>query len=281
MQRNYSVEWLSESSHKQSGPSNVNLPNYMIGYTSLPFTGHYNVQSSGDNTFCSNIDYSEKENYKTVKEERMEPYEARRHFQSTPQESGSSRKALTEVLDWRKNPVEEDESSSDMDSLKSPVSSCEDEMAARPRTKFTTEQLKELEKSFKQQRYIGASEKKRLSKVLKLSEIQIKTWFQNRRMKFKRQSQDARVDAFFSGLYVPYYGYSDPRTPQGPVQPEFALQVPPLASALPLYPLQPVAVRHGHSPSPVPAPNFGTYPYSSILVRPMRNEPTGPKFRPY
>ncbi|KAM4636945.1 homeobox protein vex1-like [Discoglossus pictus] len=276
--KNYSVEWLAESSHKKTGPSNVNLPNYMFGYTTLPFNGDYKVLSSGDKASCSNIDYNEKENYQSVKEVRMEPYEARRCFQSTPQDSGSSRKALTEVLDWRKNPIEEDESSSDMDSLKSPVSSCEDEMAARPRTKFTTEQLKELEKSFKQQRYIGASEKKRLSKVLKLSEIQIKTWFQNRRMKFKRQSQDARVEAFFSGLYVPL---SDLRTPQGPIQPEFAFPAPPLASALPLYPLQPVAVRPGHSPSPVPAPHFGSYSYSSRFVHPMRNESTGPKFRPY
>uniref|UniRef100_A0A8C4YK05 Homeobox domain-containing protein n=1 Tax=Gopherus evgoodei TaxID=1825980 RepID=A0A8C4YK05_9SAUR len=74
----------------------------------------------------------------------------------------------------------------------------------RPRTKFSASQLQELERSFREQRYIGASEKRRLSKVLKLSQIQIKTWFQNRRMKFKRQTQDARVEALFSGLLLPY-----------------------------------------------------------------------------
>ncbi|NXT70923.1 VEX1 protein, partial [Chaetops frenatus] len=62
----------------------------------------------------------------------------------------------------------------------------------RSRTKFSAEQLQELERSFREQRYIGAGEKRRLAAVLNLSQSQIKTWFQNRRMKFKRQTQDAR-----------------------------------------------------------------------------------------
>ncbi|NWU42860.1 VEX1 protein, partial [Hylia prasina] len=62
----------------------------------------------------------------------------------------------------------------------------------RSRTKFSAAQLQELERSFHQQRYIGAGEKRRLAAVLNLSQSQIKTWFQNRRMKFKRQTQDAR-----------------------------------------------------------------------------------------
>ncbi|NXK95032.1 VEX1 protein, partial [Formicarius rufipectus] len=62
----------------------------------------------------------------------------------------------------------------------------------RPRTKFSAAQLQELERSFREQRYIGAGEKRRLAAALNLSQGQIKTWFQNRRMKFKRQTQDAR-----------------------------------------------------------------------------------------
>ncbi|NXF44140.1 VEX1 protein, partial [Oceanites oceanicus] len=62
----------------------------------------------------------------------------------------------------------------------------------RPRTKFSAAQLQELERSFREQRYIGAGEKRRLAAALNLSQSQIKTWFQNRRMKFKRQTQDAR-----------------------------------------------------------------------------------------
>ncbi|KAM6066885.1 uncharacterized protein VSU04_006362 [Chlamydotis macqueenii] len=79
----------------------------------------------------------------------------------------------------------------------------------RPRTKFSAAQLQELERSFREQRYIGASEKRRLAAALNLSQSQIKTWFQNRRMKFKRQTQDARVEALFSGLFLPYHCYPD------------------------------------------------------------------------
>ncbi|NWH56055.1 VEX1 protein, partial [Geococcyx californianus] len=62
----------------------------------------------------------------------------------------------------------------------------------RSRTKFSAAQLQELERSFREQRYLGAGEKRRLAAALSLSQSQIKTWFQNRRMKLKRQTQDAR-----------------------------------------------------------------------------------------
>ncbi|NWR33083.1 VEX1 protein, partial [Tachuris rubrigastra] len=65
-------------------------------------------------------------------------------------------------------------------------------VSGRPRTKFSAAQLQQLERSFREQRYIGAGEKRRLAAALNLSQSQIKTWFQNRRMKFKRQTQDAR-----------------------------------------------------------------------------------------
>ncbi|NXO52174.1 VENT1 protein, partial [Aramus guarauna] len=57
----------------------------------------------------------------------------------------------------------------------------------RARTAFTSEQVCRLEKTFQRQKYLGASERRKLAAALQLSEIQIKTWFQNRRMKLKRQ----------------------------------------------------------------------------------------------
>ncbi|KAK2530516.1 hypothetical protein Q9233_006077 [Columba guinea] len=64
------------------------------------------------------------------------------------------------------------------------------ERQRRARTAFTSEQVCRLEKTFQRQKYLGASERRKLAASLKLSEIQIKTWFQNRRMKLKRQIQD-------------------------------------------------------------------------------------------
>ncbi|XP_030807176.1 homeobox protein vex1-like [Camarhynchus parvulus] len=86
----------------------------------------------------------------------------------------------------------------------------------RPRTKFSAAQLRELERSFREQRYIGAGEKRRLAAALNLSQSQIKTWFQNRRMKFKRQTQDARIEALFSGLFLPCHCYPDVATSSCP-----------------------------------------------------------------
>ncbi|NWY09569.1 VENT1 protein, partial [Chaetorhynchus papuensis] len=57
----------------------------------------------------------------------------------------------------------------------------------RARTAFTSEQVCRLEKTFQRQKYLGATERRKLAAALQLSEIQIKTWFQNRRMKLKRQ----------------------------------------------------------------------------------------------
>ncbi|NXX03549.1 VENT1 protein, partial [Larus smithsonianus] len=57
----------------------------------------------------------------------------------------------------------------------------------RARTAFTSEQVCRLEKTFQRQKYLGASERRKLAAALQLSEMQIKTWFQNRRMKLKRQ----------------------------------------------------------------------------------------------
>nr|XP_009676198.1 PREDICTED: homeobox protein VENTX [Struthio camelus australis] len=102
-------------------------------------------------------------------------------------------------------------------------------------------------------------------------EEEIKTWFQNRRMKFKRQTQDARVEALFSGLFLPYHCYPDIVTSSyshgmdvsvsststvtlHPAMPSPALLLPPVPSQA----LEPVL------PSPglvlPPSPKFSSYP---------------------
>ncbi|XP_003963708.1 homeobox protein vent1 [Takifugu rubripes] len=60
----------------------------------------------------------------------------------------------------------------------------------RVRTKFTTEQIAKLEKIFSKHKYLDAGERMRTAQRLGLTETQVRTWFQNRRMKLKREMQD-------------------------------------------------------------------------------------------
>ncbi|XP_068223403.1 NK1 transcription factor-related protein 2-like [Palaemon carinicauda] len=62
-----------------------------------------------------------------------------------------------------------------------------DERKKRPRTAFTASQIKSLEQEFEKNKYLSVSKRLQLSKQLKLTETQIKIWFQNRRTKWKRK----------------------------------------------------------------------------------------------
>lgn len=57
----------------------------------------------------------------------------------------------------------------------------------KPRVLFSQAQVFELERRFKQQRYLSAPERDQLASILKLTPNQVKIWFQNRRYKTKKQ----------------------------------------------------------------------------------------------
>ncbi|KAM7080767.1 LOW QUALITY PROTEIN: homeobox protein Nkx-2.6 [Ciconia maguari] len=64
----------------------------------------------------------------------------------------------------------------------------------KPRVLFSQAQVFELERRFKQQKYLSAPEREHLASVLKLTSTQVKIWFQNRRYKCKRQRQDKSLE---------------------------------------------------------------------------------------
>uniref|UniRef100_A0A8C5TTX2 Homeobox domain-containing protein n=1 Tax=Malurus cyaneus samueli TaxID=2593467 RepID=A0A8C5TTX2_9PASS len=54
----------------------------------------------------------------------------------------------------------------------------------KPRTSFSRVQICELEKRFHRQKYLASAERATLAKALKMTDAQVKTWFQNRRTKW-------------------------------------------------------------------------------------------------
>ncbi|XP_060574608.1 barH-like 1 homeobox protein [Ruditapes philippinarum] len=58
----------------------------------------------------------------------------------------------------------------------------------KARTAFTDHQLNSLEKSFERQKYLSVQDRMELAAKLNLSDTQVKTWYQNRRTKWKRQT---------------------------------------------------------------------------------------------
>ncbi|XP_059924528.1 homeobox protein BarH-like 1 [Gadus macrocephalus] len=56
----------------------------------------------------------------------------------------------------------------------------------RSRTVFTELQLMGLEKRFEKQKYLSTPDRIDLAESLGLSQLQVKTWYQNRRMKWKK-----------------------------------------------------------------------------------------------
>lgn len=58
---------------------------------------------------------------------------------------------------------------------------------------FTKHQTYELEKRFRQQRYLSAHERENLASIINLSPTQVKIWFQNHRYKIKRARQEKAI----------------------------------------------------------------------------------------
>lgn len=62
------------------------------------------------------------------------------------------------------------------------------------RVLFSKAQTYELERRFRQQRYLSAPEREHLASIIRLTPTQVKIWFQNHRYKLKRSRQEKGLD---------------------------------------------------------------------------------------
>ena len=86
----------------------------------------------------------------------------------------------------RARKMKKSETNSSSSSTSSPSPSISDDK--RPRTAFTSDQLKRLRQEFTANRYLTEERRKNLCSELGLSENQLKIWFQNKRAKLKKSA---------------------------------------------------------------------------------------------
>ncbi|ETN76932.1 homeobox domain protein [Necator americanus] len=85
----------------------------------------------------------------------------------------------------------------------------------KPRQAYTARQLEKLECEFQTDKYLSVQKRIQLSRSLNLTETQIKTWFQNRRTKWKKQLTTS-IRELYRDRVVPSLALLQPVPPLDP-----------------------------------------------------------------
>ncbi|KAM6916248.1 homeobox protein vent1-like [Xenentodon cancila] len=192
MVKYFSVDWLAQSHH---GPAVVPEPGAETD-TAPKYRPHVPcvVQPSAP-TFGKG--YLQPKPKPSKSAEQAEPEEIRGHQDAGFYSHLTSAKCTSPIIfppvsevSGYSSGYESEAASSECLSVEEGSEMEKDGTRRRVRTKFTPQQISKLEKIFSKHKYLDAGERVKTAKRLNLSETQVRTWFQNRRMKLKREMQD-------------------------------------------------------------------------------------------
>lgn len=153
---------LMQQQQQQGGNAGQFNPAALMAMQSMQFNGAANQTKGEPSGFINNLPSQNhsSEDYLTKEEDSVSDLDDRQH----QSEDGDD--------------DDDDSDSGDQRSKK----------ARKARTAFTDNQLNSLEKSFERQKYLSVQDRMELAARLNLSDTQVKTWYQNRRTKWKRQT---------------------------------------------------------------------------------------------
>ncbi|XP_013878257.1 barH-like homeobox 1a [Austrofundulus limnaeus] len=115
---------------------------------------------------------------------------------------------------FRTGPDGEREAASSSDPAAAAAGGRSTKKARKARTAFSEQQLSKLETSFQNQKYLSVQDRMDLAASLQLSDTQVKTWYQNRRTKWKRQSAAGlELLAAAGRMFLPHHFLYRPAPP--------------------------------------------------------------------